>query len=154
MRHNRKLVLWITILTIIVLLTSNGLKGQTCCDSSGVFFICEELPLPSISLSQLEEILNSSIDIKNEHINDGDIIKLIFIINCKGEDFNYKTLQPIDSTLKAQLIQNIHSNIKWTPGQQAHRKIDFWQTLSISIENGKFRILDHDGTIKNKKRIN
>jgi hypothetical protein len=151
---NWKLILWLAILPIIFLLTSSGLKGQTCCDSSSVFFICEELPSPSISLSQLEEVLNSSIDLKNKHINDGDIIKIIFIINCKGEDFNYKTLQPIDSTLKDQLFQIIHSNVKWIPGQQAHRRIDFWQTLSIIIESGKFRILDQDGTTKKKKRIN
>jgi len=125
--------------------------GQTCCDSLSVFTICEEPPLPSITLIQLEEILNNSIDVKNERINNGDIIKIIFIINCKGESFKYKTVQPIDSTLKDQLIQIIHSNIKWTPGLQAHRKVDSWQTLSIIIENGKFRILN-DKELKKKRK--
>jgi hypothetical protein len=127
--------------------------GQSFCDTAaGPFVACEEPPISNISFSQLEEILNNSIDIKYEQINDGDIIRIIFIINCEGEDFNYRTLQPVDSTLKNKLFKTIHSNMKWTAGRQAGRKIVFRQQILIGIVNGKFVILnDNDKKGKKKK---
>jgi hypothetical protein len=151
MNNNRIVILLIIINTIAILSTRNDLYGQSCCDTkAGPFVICEEPPLPNISFSQLEEIINNSVDIKNEHINNGDIIRIFFIINCKGEDFNYRTLQPADSTLKDKLFKTIHSNMKWTAGKQAGRKIDFQQQILLSIVNGKFVILN-DNDKKGKK---
>jgi hypothetical protein len=155
MENKRLLILsLITILAISNVIKRNDLYGQSSCDTSASpFVLCEDPPLPSISYSQLEEIFNSSIDIKNEHINDGDIIRIIFIINCKGEDFNYRSLQRVDTTLMDNLFKLIHSNMKWTPGRQGGRKIDFQQTIPISIENGKFRILsDNDKKLMKKKK--
>jgi len=141
----------ILIDSIVILSTRNELYAQSYCDTSaGPFVVCEEPPLPNISFSQLEDIINSSIDLKNEHINEGDIIRIFFIINCKGEDFNYRTLQPADSTLKDKLFKTIHSNIKWTAGKQAGRKIDFQQQILLSIVNGKVVILNENDK-KNQK---
>lgn len=152
MYSNRKLVVLISIYLFFILLsTRNNIYGQSYCDTkAGPFIVCEETPLPNISFNQLEEIINNSIDVKNENLSDGDIIRIFFIINCKGEDFNYRTLQPADSSLKDKLFNIIHSNMKWTAGKQAGREIDFQQQIPLSVANGKFVIMN-DKDKKGKK---
>jgi hypothetical protein len=150
----RILFLLLTINTFIIISTKHDLYGQSYCDTkAGPFVVCEEPPPPNISFGQLEDIPNSSIDVKNEHINEGAIIRIFFIINCKGEDFNYRTLQPADSTIKDKLFKTIHSNMKWTAGEQAGRKIDFQQQILLNIVNGKFLVLnDNDNKAKKNNK--
>jgi len=148
------LISLLTINTILLLLTGEDLPGQSFCDTTaGPFIVCEEPPVPHISFSQLEEILNNSINIKSEHIIEGDIIRIVFIINCEGEDFNYRTFQPVDSTIKAMLFKTIHSNMKWTAGRQGGKDIDCQQQIHLGIVNGKIVVLnDNDKTGKKRKK--
>ncbi len=141
-----------TFLMIIVILATNSLHGQTRCDTlhEDIFVILEHPPIPNISYKELEHILNTSVNLNDFVRPEGNIIYLNFIINCKGEAFNYKTLKPINNILLEKLIQTLQSNLNWKPGMQNNKPVDFAKTLVISTEEGEFKIL-FEQKIKRKK---
>jgi hypothetical protein len=145
-------------LLIIVILFLNGtiIVAQTPCSDGGLFIVAEIPPSSEISNSQLEELLNTSINLNNLSIPNGHTTRIMFTINCKGEDFGYFVLnsQTIDSTFMERLFLVVHSNVHWTPAKQGHYYVDFRGDVTLKIENGKFIILDINGNIKVKKRRN
>jgi hypothetical protein len=130
------------------------LSGQTRCDTiqKEIFIATEELPRPSISYDQLALVLNSSINLNDYNPPKENIIYISFIINCKGEDFNYKTLKPIDNNLTDILFKTIKSNLTWIPAKQNKQEVDIQKTLIIRIENGKFHISDSNQTTSKKRK--
>ncbi len=140
----------ITTLFIFISLIINQSNGQTRCDtiSTDIFVYTEVPPMPDITYEQLEKILSSSIDITDYNAPVGNMIYLSFVINCKGEDFDYFMHQQVDSKLKDKLIQIIQSNMSWTPAKHGGKEVDFQKSISIKIEGNQFKILDQD----NKKR--
>ena len=141
-------------LMITICLTMYPLSGQTRCDTTKkeIFIATEELPMPSISYDQLALILNNSINLNDYNPPQEDLIYISFIINCKGEDFDYKTFKPIDNNLTNILFKTIKSNLTWTPARQNKQEVDFQKMLILSIENGKFHISDSNQTAKKKRK--
>lgn len=144
------------IFLIILGLTSILSSGQSRCDTlrKEVFIATEEPPTPSISYDQLVLILNKAIDL-SDYNAPKEKIYINFIINCHGEDFNYKTLKPIDNNLMDDLIKTIKTNLTWSPGKHNKQNVDFSKTLTIIIENGKFKDIS-DGSktkIRGKKLL-
>ncbi len=137
-------------------MTLNSVCGQTRCDTTTEFiwFITEVMPKPNISMTQVESILNKSIDLSNYAKPVDNIIYLNFIINCKGEDCEYKILniKPIDRELENQLISIIKSNLDWTPAMQKGEKVDIQMPMKISIENNCFNIIEDKEKTKKRKR--
>jgi hypothetical protein len=130
------------------------ISGQTRCDTlhKEIFIATEELPKPSISYDQLALILNNSINLNDYNPLQENIIYISFIINCKGQDFDYKTLKPIDNNLTDILFKSIKSNLTWTPAKQNKQEVDIQKTLILKIENGKFLVSDNNQTAKKKRK--
>lgn len=145
----------LNILTILFLLTSTIVLGQTRCDTIGdqIFSVTEDMPTSNISIEQLENILNNSINLSEYPQPDRNVIYLNFIINCNGEDFDYKVLRPIDKGLKNKLLPIIESNMTWTPAKQLNIQVDFSKTFEIRLDGNRFNILDEkeQKTIHKKK---
>jgi hypothetical protein len=135
---------------IIFGLTSALLSGQSRCDTlqKEIWVATKEPPRPSVSYDQLVLILNKTIDLSNYDAPKENIY-INFIINCKGEDFDYKSLKSIDNRLMEVIVKTLRSNLTWIPAKHNNQNVDFGQTLTIKIENGKFRELsDSNGTKK------
>jgi hypothetical protein len=140
------------ILTISILFISRFLLGQSSCDSSAVFIIAEEPPLPNITYEQIEATLNNAITIDHFILPSSNLIKIRFIINCQGETFNYRMLSPLDTELFNKISQTLKATVSWTPAKQAHKNVDIWKTLTISSKNGKLKILG-EKDLKGKSKI-
>jgi len=125
--------------------------GQTSCDSSAVFIIAEEPPLPKITYEQIEASLNKEIAKNHFVLPRNNLIKIRFIINCQGETLNYKMLSSLDPELFKKITQTLE-NISWTPAKQAHKNVDIWKTLTIRIKSGKFKI-QGEKDLKSKNKI-
>jgi len=140
---------------IIFGLTSTLLSGQSLCDTTlqnNIWVATLEPPTSSVPYDQLVLILNKTIDLSDYNAPEENIY-INFIINCKGEDFDYKSLKPIDNRLVEAIVKTLRSNLTWTPAKHNKQNVDFGQTLTIKIENGKFRELsDSNGTQKKMKK--
>ena len=144
----------ITTLFIFISFVITQAIGQTRCDTTdtGIFIITEVPPMPNITYEQLESLLNTSIDINEYTALDENWIYLSFIINCKGEDFDYEILRQIDKRLQDKLIQIIKSNVSWTPAKQRGESVDFQKNIYIKIEGNQFKILDQENKKQKKKK--
>lgn len=126
------------------------INGQTLCDgtlpndSIHMFIIVESMPEPQLSESQLENILNASINVKQYGLADGTRIYLGFIVNCKGEDFYYHALRPVNDSFEKKLISEVQNNMTWKNGTQRGLAVDVRLTYSIIVENGLLNILDKE----------
>ena len=131
---------------------SKFLLGQTCCDTTGVFMIAEKPATPNITYKQIEETLNTAVPIDHFILPTDNVIKIRFIINCKGETLNYSKLSQLDNELYNEIILTLKSTVSWTPAKQANRNVDIWKILTISSKNGRFKILG-ERDLKDKKHI-
>lgn len=150
LHHLQNTLMQRTLLAIIFLFfIYNSLYGQRRCDSSRVdkiFIITEIMPKSNITLDELETLLNQEINANEFSVLQGTMIYLSFIINCKGESFDYKFLRPVDEKLQDKLLTIIKTNINWKPGSQNGRLVDVQLTISIKFENNKF-------IVQNKKEL-
>ena len=128
------------VLTILILFISKFLLGQSSCDSNAVFTISEVPPYPKITYEQIESNLNKEISLAHFALPENGFVKIRFIINCQGESLNYKVLSTFDPELFKKIYQTLKS-ISWTPAKQGPRNVDSWKTLTISLKEGKFKIL-------------
>jgi len=144
----------ISLIVFIYLAGFHILLGQFRCDTldKSVFFVTEILPTSNITYNQLEELLENSIDLNEYHLNDGDMIHISFIINCKGEDFDYQVSQYINITLQEKIIQIIQESMDWTPAKQRNREVDFKKIISIRIDNNQFNVLDEKEMKKHNRK--
>jgi hypothetical protein len=145
----------LNLLTILVVLTGTIVLGQTRCDTIGddIFFVTEEMPKLNISIDQLEDILNNSIDLNKYSRPDGNVIYVNFIINCKGEDFDYKIIRPVDKGLEKQLLSILETSMIWTPAKQRNKPVDFSKSFEIRLDGNRFNVLDENEQKRmNKKR--
>lgn len=140
------------LMTFLVVLIGTTVIGQTRCDTvrEDIFHVTEEMPTLNISIEQLEDILSNSIDLNQYARPDGNVIYINFIINCKGEDFDYKVLRPVDKGLEKQLLSILKTSTTWTPAKQRNKPVDFSKTFEIRLEGNKFNILDE----KERERMN
>jgi hypothetical protein len=133
---------------IIFLMNFSSVIGQTLCDgslidsTSHIFSVVETMPKPNLLKKQLEPILNSSINLAKYGLAEGTKIYLGFIVNCKGEDFDYKVLRPVNDAFEEKLISVIQSNLEFKNGSQRGHAVDVALTYQIVVKNGSLNILD------------
>lgn len=144
----------ISLIVFIYLAGIQILFGQSRCDTldENIFVLAEIMPTSNITFNQLEDLLNSSIDMNEYHLNDRDLIHISFIINCKGEDFDYQVSQHINITLQEKIIQIIQESMDWTPAKQRNREVDFKKIISIRIDNNQFNVLDEKEMKKHNRK--
>jgi len=131
----------------------------------------EHPPQPTITDAELELKLNSTISptsLANYH---ADYLYVTFIINCKGEDFDYKLAKRSDglliqdSTSEFQLafLSNFQSFATWKPGlntvmekgKPVEKPVDFHGSYILKVEGNKLHILNTQEKkkyFKSKKR--
>jgi hypothetical protein len=140
------------ILTISILFISKFLLGQSSCDSNSVFTISEVPPYPKITYEQIESNLNKEISLDNYALSENGLVEIRFIINCQGESLNYKMLSKFNPELFKRISQTL-KNISWTPAKQGTRNVDCWKTLTITLKEGKFKILGEKDLKRKKNKI-
>lgn len=142
-----------TLLAAFTFLTLSIVVGQTRCDtiSEEIAMFTEEMPESSISNDQLEEILNSSIDLNKYSVEDGVVIYINFIVNCRGEHFDYKVLKPVDDVLESEVLSVLQSNVMWSPGKHHDKEVDVLKIMQIRVDKGRLRIVEEKGKKSRRK---
>ena len=154
------------ILIIIALLTIDSLSAQTLCDTrSGMICIAaEHPPKPNLTDNELEKELNSFIDPSLLESYKADYLYITFLVNCKGEDFDYKLAKRQDGKAQKDSLSNfqevfltkMQSLLTWSPatieikekGKQIEKAVDFQGSYTIHFDGSKFHILNE----KEKKK--
>lgn len=136
-----------------ILLFFNVAMGQTRCDTiqEEIFMVLEVRPEPSVSIAQLEEFLNSSIDLSEYAVEDGVVFYINFIVNCHGEHFDYKVLKPVDEKLESEILSVLQSHVTWSPGKQRDKEVDVLKIMQIRVEKGSLQIVEEKGK-KSRRR--
>ena len=139
------------IIATILISSAYDLIGQSRCDTSNVIFVFTDVP-PKIdkSFNELEMIINREINLNAYNLSEKDFA-ISFIINCKGEDFDYKVLKSNDDDFNKVLTECFMRNIYCTPAEHGGKKVDFSFVLSIRIDQNRINILD-DKEMKKLKR--
>ena len=157
------------LLLILFLLSVTGYSQSLCDTTNGMAFaFSEQPPKPRMTDRDLETSLNSSIDMASLNVDHADYLFVMFIINCKGEDFNYKLakrvngLTKVDSTseLHKNLLDNIQTLQSWTPGlhykfiknKRVQVPVDFQGAYTIQINKNKLHILTETEKKKHFKK--
>jgi hypothetical protein len=118
----------------------------------------EHPPQPTITDAELELKLNSTISptsLANYH---ADYLYVTFIINCKGEDFDYKLvkrsngllLQDSTSEFQRTFLSNFQSFATWKPGlntvmekgKPIEKPVDFQGSYTLRVDDNKLLILN------------
>jgi hypothetical protein len=125
--------------------------GQSLCDTSSkdVFVWSEYPPEMNIGIHDLENIINQDIKLADYHINQDKIIYLSLIINCKGEQFNYKVSNSDNQVFNKALTDCVNKTIFWIPGKHNGKTVDFSYTFTIKLQSNIITILDS----KEKKKL-
>ncbi|MCD4696756.1 MAG: hypothetical protein K8S16_11005 [Bacteroidales bacterium] len=152
------------ILTTFHLLIFSALFGQSLCDTTtepNVFVYLEQMPSSNITFGQLEKMISESIDLMNYNLSEGDTFYISFLINCKGEDFNYKISNLENEDLKRSLKKIFKENLDWdqpihhyktAQGKEVEKPVDFKKNLKLIIENNQIYITDPNTKTKKGKR--
>jgi hypothetical protein len=134
-------------------------------------YLRDNPPKPLMTDIELETKLNNSIDVAAFNINEAAYFYVIYLINCKGEDFNYtlyintKTTNTLDtiSEFSKKLRDNIQSLQSWTPGiykdvkngKTFDRPVDFQGSYALRVDNNRLHILTEGEMrkrLKNKRK--
>jgi hypothetical protein len=147
-----------TLLTFIISLMIMSVSGQSLCDTAQevrIFTACDIMPSSNITLEQLADILNQSIDLNKHAIPHGETIFLSFAINCRGEAFDYRFRNLEDEELENSIINIFKSNLVWTPGMMKRENktkvIEFLKYVYIVIENNQFKLYSDNPKANTKK---
>lgn len=154
MKKMKSEVLIIVFLSTIV---SYNLASQTLCDTANhdqeveLFVVSENMPFPNLTSTELEEILNSSIQLTN-YSSLPEKIAITFIINCKGEAFDYKFHVALDQDLQNKIENLLKTRLIWTPGEHDGIPVDFSKSLMIKVQNDQFSVHNLEPQNNRKKR--
>lgn len=148
----RQIYNYIMIFIILIAQTAK-LIGQTRCDTlnDDIYILTEIPPKMDMSIDEIEEIVNKSIDLDKYNLKVKDIY-VSLTINCEGEDFNYKVLKYDNNDFNRILTECLMNNISWTAAEQRGKKVDFSYMFSIRIEKDRINILDDNEKKKLKKK--
>lgn len=134
------------LITVAIFISNHDIIAQTRCDKldDSIFFVTEVLPESSIPMSQVCAVLNKSIDLNRYQIPNGYNIYVNFIINCEGEDINYRVIKPeqIDANFERELLTTLQNTLIWSPAMQQGKEVDFSKTINIVVKNNKFHIVE------------
>lgn len=146
-------------LIVIFLLTmvSCDLRSQTLCDTTShdgeveLFVVSENMPVPNLTANDMEDILNNSVQPTN-YSNLPEKIPITFIINCKGETFDYKFHVELDKDLQNKIEILLKTKLVWTPGLHKGFPVDFSKSLMIKVQNSQFSIQNFESQNNKKKK--
>lgn len=143
---------YIAIFTILTM-QIDKLVGQCKCDTlaDNIFVATEIPPKMDKSIDELEVIVNKEIDLNKYDLKVKEIY-VSFIINCKGEDINYKVLKCDNRDFNKILTDCLMNNLNWIPAEQNSKKVDFSYVFGLRIENGRINILDDSEKKKLKRK--
>jgi hypothetical protein len=130
------------IISTLLVLFSIDLIGQSRCDTSShtIFVFTEVPPKMDKSIEELEIIVNRELNLALFKLEEKDLA-CSFIINCKGEDFDYKIFKSNNDGFNKVLVECLMRNINCTPAEQGGKKVDFKFVFNIRIDKNKINIL-------------
>jgi hypothetical protein len=120
------------------------------CDTSGHIFVhAEQMPEPNLTNEEILILLNDSLDFNNYEIAEGEIIYIGYVVNCKGEDFGYRSYNPIDKKLENQIAKILEDKMEFLPGIQWGVKVDVAMNLNLIYRSGHFELKEE---LKRKRK--
>lgn len=103
------------------------------------FFIVEEMPRPSKTLSSIEKLLNKKVT--HLGIPSGTIV-FQTLINCQGQASDYQLLScnSPNAILCRQVLEVFQEDVAWEAGIQRNRNVDVLVKVAVKLEQGQFKI--------------
>jgi hypothetical protein len=121
-------------------------------------YLRDNPPKSSLTDIELETKLNNSIDIASIKFDQPANLFVTYIINCNGEDIDYKLFRVVKHLIKLDtvselqriLLTNIQSSVSWSPAyyliakneKQIEKYVDFQGAYAIRIDNNLLHILN------------
>jgi len=145
------------ITTLFFLIIYSNVIGQTKCQKdrqdgfSEIFTVTEIMPTLKTPVDELENKLNNEILLKEYNVNEGQALYITFIVNCKGEDFDYKILRFENELFANKFTECLKNFSDWTPGYQKEGPVDVQVNIKFEIKDNKIRLIYDDQ--KNKKEL-
>jgi|GEM_PF-2863651 len=145
------------ITTLFFLIIYSNVIGQTKCQKdtqdgfSEIFTVTEIMPTLKTPVDELESKLNNEISLKEYNVNEGQALYVTFIVNCKGEDFDYKILRFENELFANKFTECLKNFSDWTPGYQKEGPVDVQVNIKFEIKDNKIRLIYDDQ--KNKKEL-
>ena len=131
----------ILLITLTSFLLASNIYSQIECDSSSstdIFIASEIRPAANITAIDLENILNSSIDLTKYELPKELNVKVYFIISCDGTDSSYRVKNLDNKELEYSIVNVLKTNIEWTPAINQGRYVNFQNTLPLRIKDNRF----------------
>ncbi len=138
-------------LVIIGLLISLNSLGQSRCDTTNTWWVTTEKPECNISINELEAKLNEVMKPQDFRI-ENTFFRISFIINCKGEDFNYSVHEIDNKEFCESLIEYCKKYTDWTAGQHEGNSIDVAMNIIGIVQHDSLNLLNEKELKKLKKR--
>ncbi|MCK5029399.1 MAG: hypothetical protein KAR57_07190 [Bacteroidales bacterium] len=134
----------IYIFLITGLLFSLNSLGQSRCDtvSEDIILWLEKMPERGISIDELEIKINEVLTPHDFRIENDVVFYVFFIINCKGEDFDYQVYNLDNKIFNEKLIEYLKEFTNWAPPMLHDRSADMQASYSIKVHDNSFNILD------------
>lgn len=131
---------------ICIILTQNS-YGQSRCDTTSgtIAYLLENIPECNVSIDDLEIKINNTFNPRDYDIPNDLKFYIHFIINCKGEDFEYRVYNLENETFNKQLIDLIQGETKWSSLTSNNRPIDIGYSYTIIVEKEEFNLLNTKG---------
>ncbi len=145
---------YIYLILIITLVFKLNSFGQSRCDTTTevIMLWTERMPVCDISLEILEDRLNEVLKTENYQIDNGSVFGISFIVNCKGEDFNYEILKLDCKEFNEKLIEYWKEYTNWNAGEFRGEKIDIKVSFGIQVKKNVLEIRGKRNWKKQQKK--
>jgi hypothetical protein len=116
------------------------------CDKKNVYALLAMLKgqkeaVCSVSKSDIEKMLNDSVQFIKDKPDYEDKGMVNIIINCKGEVVQCKIDNKTKSTELDEQVVNVFKTLtSWKPGKLNDEKVDSLRLFSFEISKGKFKV--------------
>lgn len=116
------------------------------CDNEKIYalysgFTGQEVPKCSISLEEMQKILNEKLQFLKDNPSYKGNGKVSVFINCEGEPLNWSiSISPINETLDKELLEIFGQFTNWTAGRLNNETVDSYKLISLEIKKGKLKL--------------
>jgi hypothetical protein len=105
-----------------------------------IYYIVEKMPVPKISMDDIEELLQNVIRKNNQ---EKTTMHFQCIVNCKGEAGDYQVIYcPAESVNTGnQVLKVLRESVhNWSPGMLRDTGVDVLVRITVTAIDGKYKV--------------
>ena len=141
-KKQMKNILNTIILVILSTILSYGQNGNNyfpagACNRERILFTCDQMPQLKQSYQEVEQKVNESLNLTKKQKRLKTSVLIEFVINCEGEDVDYRVLRSEIPELNKQLVDMVSQNSDWEVGKQRSEPVDCHMALALQFREGQ-----------------